>query len=127
MFFEYFEDVRKRSPEARKAYAISFASITTGVIVFVWLITLFFGGGWKLLNLNKDNGGLNKDKQLMPVKDSAKMFNSSNMFLKDGIEDIKISSKNNSSYNGTETKQDASFVGAVATSTVSSTASNTIR
>ena len=120
MFFEYFEDVRRRSPEARKAYAISFASIITGIIVFIWLVTLFLGHGGELLN--KDNGNVDKDKP-SSIKDSTKMFNSSNMFLKDDMESIKIPKKNNLNYDTYEINQSSSsiVVSGMSTTSTSST------
>ncbi len=122
MFFEYFEDVRKRSPEARKAYAVSFASIATGIIVFIWLVTLFLGHGGELLNKNNNDG---KDGHTS-IKDSTKMFNSSNMFLKDDMEDIKIPKKNNLNYDTYDINQSSASIVANGVSTTStSSATNT--
>ncbi len=73
MFFEYFENLRHKSVEARKRFAVTFTVILTAIIVFIYLLSIFFT---KIAtkDLSREDGKENKDTILQD-------FNEANPFL----------------------------------------------
>ncbi len=77
MLIEYFENLRKRSPEAKKVFAIGFTCTVTGLIIVVWLFGLFindFG------NRSPDDKNLTNGTQIQNIT-TKELFNNSNVFL----------------------------------------------
>jgi hypothetical protein len=73
MFFEYFENLRHKSVEARKRFAFMFTVLFTSVIVFIYLLSIFFT---KIATRDLNNEGDKEDKDTVLQE-----FNETNPFL----------------------------------------------
>ncbi len=88
MLLKHLEDIRKKSPEARKRYAMLFSVIITGLIVLVWGTTLLLksiGTGEFALKNEEEN----KKENL------ADQFRSANKFLENNAPVTTIQQQQN--------------------------------
>lgn len=82
MLLEYIENLRSKSKDARKRYAILFSIIVTGVVVFIWIIGIFLGSyGMRPPESERVQDSAQSDTETESVSD---MFNSANPFLDAG-------------------------------------------
>lgn len=79
MFIEYLENLRGKSKEARKRYALLFSSIITGAVILVWIISIFLTNfGMRSSESEKNE---NKNIEQEETKSVSDLFDSSNSFI----------------------------------------------
>ncbi len=93
MLFEYIENLRKKSPEARKTFAFAFTFGVTGLIVAIWIGIMLINNFGRRPVGNQDLEQKTIDTKVQNVS-TQDLFNDSNVFLNDPDSNSSVNSQN---------------------------------